>query len=851
MSGVAGGNRIEKADVQRTFDKYVKQILEKVPGFKKASLSGSVKVGTKPDYGDLDLVTWFEGDDKKEVKKRLISVATSQSDSIIVPFKSEKYTGKKYYNSGEIITVLFPIVGKQDEFIQVDNIIALSEEEHGFKNNFLDLPAEKQGLILGLAKVITLEEDPQSIFKRLGITDVPQLQPDEEFEFNLSSGKLSLRKVKLDNYKEVGRQEIWNTTNWGLIKQLFKDYKIDGTFEELLNDLKTNLKNTRSRRRIKGIFNSMVSIKSGEVGTPKGAGKQKALDAVNALLEQAEQKNVALYAGGFKPPHKAHFNNAEFLAKKADKLIIFIGPKIREGVKITAQQSKAIWEIYAKYLPIPTEIRLSEVTPVRDIYDFVDQHQSDYNLIITGALPEEAKKFAYFVKNKEKYPRVGIEELPRIGDEENKFSATSIRTSVNYLKNGEWIPTKITAGDKKSILSIATKNSPSEKETQMQEALDKTLDELFGTNSQKVYQLDVPKFNYKKPFYQVLSEQLSEIRLSKDNAVEVQGDLTGGTFEIGNKTYRYDIKNTPNPYKDEGLFYNIQFTPREEVVSTPTQDTDPKDYIKILSTMYKVIVDFVEKERPKYIGISSLDSNSSKNYHLVYNALTDPKNNHLPGYFRKDTNLPFETPQGTGRFVVLKRKKQEKMNVNSTKNEGSSGTAIAPQSAIRSADRAKLVRVYNQLRNVIGDEYYDISFNQDHIIVKNKGEDQHANFDYTPYMGSILEYMIDEGQKITPLPEIKIRKDIAESSNFFGKTAYYNPADKEIVLYVQGRHPKDVMRSFVHEMIHHKQNLEGRLGSISTTNTNEDVDLLEIEKEAYLDGNITFRNWEDSIKNVD
>jgi hypothetical protein len=57
------------------------------------------------------------------------------------------------------------------------------------------------------------------------------------------------------------------------------------------------------------------------------------------------------------------------------------------------------------------------------------------------------------------------------------------------------------------------------------------------------------------------------------------------------------------------------------------------------------------------------------------------------------------------------------------------------------------------------------------------------------------------------------------------------------------------MRSFTHEMIHHKQNLEGRLGNISTTNTNEDEYLLELEKEAYLEGNITFRNWEDSQKN--
>jgi len=183
------------------------------------------------------------------------------------------------------------------------------------------------------------------------------------------------------------------------------------------------------------------------------------------------------------------------------------------------------------------------------------------------------------------------------------------------------------------------------------------------------------------------------------------------------------------------------------------------------------------------------------------------------------------------------------------KKEGSSGTAIAPKSITRSADRAKLVTLYNRLRNVIGDQYYEIGFNQDHIIIRNKNEDQKVSFDYTPFMGSILEYMIDEGMKITPLPEVKIKRDVAESSDFFGKTAYYDPSNKEVVLYVQGRHPKDVMRSFAHEMIHHKQNLEGRLGNIGTTNTNEDSNLLELEKEAYLEGNITFRNWEDSIKN--
>jgi len=57
-----------------------------------------------------------------------------------------------------------------------------------------------------------------------------------------------------------------------------------------------------------------------------------------------------------------------------------------------------------------------------------------------------------------------------------------------------------------------------------------------------------------------------------------------------------------------------------------------------------------------------------------------------------------------------------------------------------------------------------------------------------------------------------------------------------------------VLRSYAHEMIHRIQDNEGRLNNVNTTNTNEDSDLQELEKEAYLNGNIIFRNWEDSIK---
>lgn len=187
--------------------------------------------------------------------------------------------------------------------------------------------------------------------------------------------------------------------------------------------------------------------------------------------------------------------------------------------------------------------------------------------------------------------------------------------------------------------------------------------------------------------------------------------------------------------------------------------------------------------------------------------------------------------------------------VEETVKEASSGTPIAARGTVSAADRQRLVVAYNRVVNTLGDSFYDIKFNQDHIRIQLPNEDEKVGFDYTPFMGSILEYMIDEGMNVSPLPEVKIKRDPVESADFFGKTAYYDPNVKEITLYVEGRHPKDVMRSFVHEMIHHIQNLEGRINNIKTTNVNEDEALVELEKEAYMLGNITFRSWSDKVQN--
>jgi len=137
------------------------------------------------------------------------------------------------------------------------------------------------------------------------------------------------------------------------------------------------------------------------------------------------------------------------------------------------------------------------------------------------------------------------------------------------------------------------------------------------------------------------------------------------------------------------------------------------------------------------------------------------------------------------------------------------------------------------------------------ILAKTPIEEMYAEpskFSYPPMIKSLTEYMLDKGMNIRPLPKVKFVDDDAENAqNFFGKTAYYDPNNRVIVLYTMNRHPKDVMRSYAHEMIHHEQNCSGKLQNITTQNTNEEGDLPGIEREAYEKGNMTFRNWTDTL----
>jgi cytidyltransferase-like protein len=131
----------------------------------------------------------------------------------------------------------------------------------------------------------------------------------------------------------------------------------------------------------------------------------------------------------------------------------------------------------------------------------------------------------------------------------------------------------------------------------------------------------------------------------------------------------------------------------------------------------------------------------------------------------------------------------------------------------------------------------------------NENASYAKDIDYKQYIKELTKDMIRKGMNVTPLPKVIFKhSDVSNAKDFFGKTAYYEPQSQSIVLYTEGRHPKDIVRSFAHEMIHHMQNVEGRLGDITTTNTQEDDNLNDLEAEANLKGTMAFRNWTDKMQ---
>jgi hypothetical protein len=102
---------------------------------------------------------------------------------------------------------------------------------------------------------------------------------------------------------------------------------------------------------------------------------------------------------------------------------------------------------------------------------------------------------------------------------------------------------------------------------------------------------------------------------------------------------------------------------------------------------------------------------------------------------------------------------------------------------------------------------------------------------------------------------IVLRSDSSNAQQILGKTGYYDPDNNEVVVYVDDRHPKDILRSVSHELVHHAQNCRGEFDDsqeVGEGYAQDDEHMRKMEIEAYLLSNgddlMVFRDFEDKTK---
>ena len=131
------------------------------------------------------------------------------------------------------------------------------------------------------------------------------------------------------------------------------------------------------------------------------------------MTERIPSRVIAVVPGGFKPPHKGHVGLVGDYAGQADKVLVIVSSKSRDG--ITAEQSLAIWKIFLEELPYDNiEVMVStNPSPVGAAFDFVENKNDDPDLAQPGdkvilGVSAKGGDNKRFCANVQKYARDGV-----------------------------------------------------------------------------------------------------------------------------------------------------------------------------------------------------------------------------------------------------------------------------------------------------------------------------------------------------------------------------------------------------------------------------------------------------------
>ena len=588
----------------------------------------------------------------------------------------------------------------------------------------------------------------------------------------------------------------------------------------------------------------------------------------NLLPEQEKKKVVAVYGGGFKPPTKGHFEVVKTAIEKnpeIDEFIINIGGKERDGV--TPEEAILIWDIYKQYLPVSAniDIKFSNTPPIKAVYDYAKNNPDEDVLFILGAREgneDDFKDIATRTKSVDNYPNLKIRTVVTQGG----ASGTAARNAAkedSIVKFKNYLPDEVNDQEAEEIYGMVT--------DKLTEGRKKKKDPKKGTgkkpkkSGRRLYTDEDPKdtigvkFSTRQDIVNTLNKKSFK---AKSHARQSQ------IINLIHQRVRAALARTKDPQKKSKLNSGFKYIKkRKEASKAKTQRLKKKKLNEKLCKRGKAYIAKRKREGEKH------------NPFLAGRAVKVCKGqmSGVDGKQKKD----FRPKKGKKRSAQGRKPdivKEIGINLSNYSGQVLPGDVLRAPKGFplggKKLDKSLQLKVIKNSREGVnryklsledsnGKRYTVRNFQMDgeykgkklpkwgmvRRSKENLKEDiDSSQFDFNPYIASLTQYFIDNKMAIEPLPKVEmVHNDVENGEDVFGKTAYYMPDNNVVVLFTYGRHPKDILRSYAHELVHVHQNMENRLHNVNTTDVNEDEYLEQLEREAYETGNILFRSWTDSL----
>ena len=164
-----------------------------------------------------------------------------------------------------------------------------------------------------------------------------------------------------------------------------------------------------------------------------------------------DKGTIVSYGGGFKPPHKGHFNVIKRMIEKypdAEVYNIFVGSKDRGG--ISQQNALDIWKIYKKYLSPKVSVKQSQI-PISDVYGSAKENPDKNVIFAAGSRGEEDdKELLGRLTSYHKYDNLQLDVVRDQGG----ISATQLR-NANPDELASFFPEELSDEDLEIVSNIA------------------------------------------------------------------------------------------------------------------------------------------------------------------------------------------------------------------------------------------------------------------------------------------------------------------------------------------------------------------------------------------------------------